>query len=213
MKATFSKKKIDVGFPLSGHFLCSRKLGLKKPASDRRQKIAILTQLKKRLPNLGLVDHDFQLDQTVEQTEIFHPTRPSDSCIRNVRKSRRILLYGYHTSTQQHDIRHNPTRQHRRRWLGRCHFCGCPARVSVTHPYLRPSAVRDSTRWPQRAVSMALSLPTAALAVALATQEIQRRDGLEGEMKDNAPRVKLTHCSRKTRGISMYAGLGAGAGS
>ena len=56
-------------------------------------------------------------------------------------------------------------------------------------------------------------LPTAALAVALATlEEIQRRDGLEDEMEENAPRVKLTRCSRKKRDISMYVWLGAGAG-
>ena len=38
-------------------------------------------------------------------------------------------------------------------------------------------------------------LPTVALAVALATlEEIQRRDGLEDEMEEIAPRVKLTRC-------------------
>ena len=57
-------------------------------------------------------------------------------------------------------------------------------------------------------------LPTAALAVALATtaEETQRLHGLEDEMEENAPRVKFTRCSRKKRGISMYVWLGAAAG-
>ena len=56
-------------------------------------------------------------------------------------------------------------------------------------------------------------LPTAALAVPWATlEEIQRRDGLEDEMEDNSPRVKLTRCSRKKRDISMYVWLGVAAG-
>ena len=44
-----------------------------------------------------------------------------------------------------------------------------------------------------------LFLPTAALAVASATlEEVQCGDGLEDEMEENAPRVKLTpRCSRK----------------
>ena len=63
--------------------------------------------------------------------------------------------YEYHTLTQQHDIRHNPTPQHRRRWLGCCYFFCGSARVSVIYPHLCPSAARDSsTRWPQCAVSM-----------------------------------------------------------
>ena len=53
-------------------------------------------------------------------------------------------------------------------------------------------------------------LPTAALAVALATlEETQRRDGLEHEMEENAPRVTLPRRSRKKRDISMYVWLGA----
>ena len=57
-------------------------------------------------------------------------------------------------------------------------------------------------------------LPTAALAVALATlEEIQRRDGLEDEVEENASRVKLTpRCSRKKRDIRMFVELGAAAG-
>ena len=56
-------------------------------------------------------------------------------------------------------------------------------------------------------------LPTSALAVALvALEEVQRRDGLEDEMEENAPRVKLTRCSRKKQDISMYVRLGAAAG-
>ena len=49
-------------------------------------------------------------------------------------------------------------------------------------------------------------LPTTApLAVTLATlEEIQRRDGLEDEMEENAQRVKLARCSRKKRDISTY---------
>ncbi|MEP5374267.1 MAG: hypothetical protein ABJQ14_00505 [Hyphomicrobiales bacterium] len=55
-------------------------------------------------------------------------------------------------------------------------------------------------------------LPTAPLAVALATvEEIQRRDGLDDEMGKNAPRVKLTRCSKKTRDTSTYVWLGAAA--
>ena len=58
------------------------------------------------------------------------------------------------------------------------------------------------------------SLIAAALAVALATlEEIQRRDGLEDEMEENAPRVKLTRCSRKKRDISMYVWFAAAAGN
>ena len=53
-------------------------------------------------------------------------------------------------------------------------------------------------------------LPTAALAGALATlKEVQRRDGLEDEMAENAPRVKLTRCSRKKRDMSMCVSLKA----
>ena len=69
----------------------------------------------------------------------------------NVRKSCRILV----RPTQQHDARHHPIPQHRRRWLGCCHFCCWSPRISVINPCLRQSAVvRDSTRWPQCAVSM-----------------------------------------------------------
>ena len=58
------------------------------------------------------------------------------------------------------------------------------------------------------------SLIAAALAVALATlEEIQRRDGLEDEMEENAPRVKLTpRCPSNERDISMRVWLGEGAG-
>ena len=59
-------------------------------------------------------------------------------------------------------------------------------------------------------------LLTAALAaqVAVATlEEIQRRDGLEDEMEENAPRVKLApRCSRKKRDISIYVWSDAAAG-
>ena len=56
-------------------------------------------------------------------------------------------------------------------------------------------------------------LPTAALAVTLAAlEEVHRRDGLEDEMEQNAPRVKLIRCSGKKRDISMHVWLGAGAG-
>ena len=55
-------------------------------------------------------------------------------------------------------------------------------------------------------------LTTAALAVALATlEEIQRRDDLENDMEENAPRVKLTRCSRKKRDINMNVWFGAAA--
>ena len=52
-------------------------------------------------------------------------------------------------------------------------------------------------------------LSIVALAVALATlEEIQPRDGLEDEMAENAPRVKLTRCSRKKRDMmSAYVWL------
>ena len=54
--------------------------------------------------------------------------------------------------------------------------------------------------------------PTAPppLAVALVTLEekkIQSRDGLEDEMEESAPRLKLTRCSRKKRDISMHERL------
>ena len=98
--------------------------------------------------------------------------------------------YVYHTPTsQQHEIRHDVTPQHRRRWFACCHFCCCSPPVSVIHPYLRPSAARVSTR---QAVVRRIDdlLPTAALAVALAAlEEAKRRDGLEDEMEENAPRV------------------------
>ena len=56
----------------------------------------------------------------------------------------------------------------------------------MIHPYLRPPAARDSTRWPQ-ARGIDYLLPSAALAIALATfGEIQRRDDLEDEMEENA---------------------------
>ena len=43
-------------------------------------------------------------------------------------------------------------------------------------------------------------LPTAALAVALVTLEkIQRRDGLEDEMEESAPRVRLTLLEEEAR--------------
>ena len=57
-------------------------------------------------------------------------------------------------------------------------------------------------------------LPTATLAVALAALgEDQRPDGLEDEMEERAPRVKLTpRCPKKKRDISMDVWLGAAAG-
>ena len=56
-------------------------------------------------------------------------------------------------------------------------------------------------------------LPTAALAVALATVEKnQRLDGLGDEMEENVPRVKFTRCSMKKRDFSMSVWLGAAAG-
>ena len=91
-------------------------------------------------------------------TGIFFPTRQSDSLIGQKRKVERPAAYPYeyHTHKQHHDIRHNPTPQHRLRWLGCCHFCCCSARVSVIfiQSSLRPSAARTSTRWPQCVVSM-----------------------------------------------------------
>ena len=45
--------------------------------------IRILMQLEKRLFDARFFDYDFQLDQTVEKTEIIDPTRQSDSCIGN----------------------------------------------------------------------------------------------------------------------------------
>ena len=47
-------------------------------------------------------------------------------------------------------------------------------------------------------------LPTAALAVALAAvEETQRLDGLQDEVEENAPRVKLTRFSRTKQNISI----------
>ena len=140
------------------------------------------------------------MDQTVEITEISDPTRQSDSCIGNVRKSR-------HTPTQ-HDIRHDSTPQHRQRlaWLLLLLLLLGTSQRDTSF-YLRPSAARDSTRWPRFAVSMTFC-QTAALVVALATlEEIQLRDGLEDETKESSPRSKLTRCSRKKRDMSMYAWL------
>ena len=76
------------------------------------------------------------------------------SRIHAYKNSENPAAYDYHTHTpQQHDMRHDPT-PHWRRWLGCCHFCCCSPRVSVIHPYVRPSAARVSTRWPQCVVSM-----------------------------------------------------------
>ena len=55
--------------------------------------------------------------------------------------------------------------------------------------------------------------PTATLDVALAAlEEVRLLDGLEDEREENPPRVKLTRCSRKKRGINMYVRLAAAAG-
>ena len=56
-------------------------------------------------------------------------------------------------------------------------------------------------------------LRTAALAVALAAlEDVQRPHGFEDEMEENAPRVKLTRCSRKKRDLSTCVWLDAAAG-
>ena len=81
-----------------GHFLCSRKLRLKKPVSDWRQKRQSYAVEKAPFQSKNY-DYDVQLDQTVEKTEISYPTRQSDSCIGNVRKSIRILVRLSHTHT------------------------------------------------------------------------------------------------------------------
>ena len=136
------------------------------------------------------------------------------SCIGNARKSSCILSRVSHTHTTTRHTTQPRTPQHRRRWLVCCHFCCCSARVGEIYPHLCPSAAHNSTRWPQCGVSMMTFCQlTAALALALATvEETQCLNGLEDEMKENARRVKLTPCSRKKRGISMYVWLGAGAG-
>ena len=106
-----------------------------------------------------ILDDGFQLDQAVEKTDnrYFFSHSPV-GFIGQKRKVERPAAYPYeyHTHKQHHDIRHNPTPQHRLRWLGCCHFCCCSARVSVIfiQSSLRPSAARTSTRWPQCVVSM-----------------------------------------------------------
>ena len=77
-----------------------------------------LEQLKKRLFNPRIFDYDFQLDQTVEKAEISDPTRQSDSCIGNVRKSRRILVRVSHThTTTRHTTRPRTTTSATLAWL------------------------------------------------------------------------------------------------
>ena len=78
-----------------------------------------------------------------EETEVFDPTRQSDSSIGNVRKSRRILVRASHIYTPTYDTTSN--KQHRRRWLSCCHSCYCSPRVSVLRPYLRPSVARKKS--------------------------------------------------------------------
>ena len=66
-------------------------------------KIGFLVRLKKRLFNPRLFDYDFQLDKTVEKTEIVSPTHQLDACIGKVKKSRRIVLVRVsHTHTTLH---------------------------------------------------------------------------------------------------------------
>ena len=99
------------------HFLCSRKLGLKKPVSDWRQKIQTF---KERLSNLKKNDFDFQLklDKTVEKNEISDLTRQSDSCIGNVRKTGRILARVSHThTTTRHTTQPHTTTSATLAWL------------------------------------------------------------------------------------------------
>ena len=112
--------------------------------------------------------------------------------------------YSYEYHTQQHDTRHNPTPQHRRHWLGCRHVCCCSSRVSVIHPYLRPSAARDSTRWPQCAVSTTFANCCAGCSFGNSGRSPAPRwpRGRDGE---NAPRLKLTRCSRNKRDISIYS--------
>ena len=160
-------------------------------------------QLKKPLLNPRFFDYDFQLDQTVGKTETFDPTRQSDSCIGNVKKSRRLLVRVSHTT--RHKRQTTPHDNIGNAGLAAVTSAAARREVSVLHPYLRPSAARDSTRWPQRAVSMTFFASFSALAAALAIlEDIQRRDGLEDEMEENAPRLKLTRCSRKKQDISLY---------
>ena len=58
-----------------------------------------------------------------------------------------VYSYEYHTPTQQHDIPRNPTPHHRRRmaWL-------------LSRLLLLGASKRDSTRWPQCAISMTFGL-------------------------------------------------------
>ena len=81
--------------------------------------------------------------------------------------------------------------------------------------FISSTPVNNSTRQPPMAAARGIDkiLPTAALAVALATlDEIQRRDVLVDEVEKKAPRVESGRCSRKKRYISMYVWLGAAAG-
>ena len=136
--------------------------------------------------------------------------------LRKCFESTAVYSYEYETPTQRHSIpiRHDPTPQYRRRWLSCCRFRCCSPRVSVIHPYLRPSAARDSTQWPQCALSMTFRQLLRWRCLSLASlEEVQLRDGLQDELEENPPRVKLTpRCSRTKRDISMYVWLGAAAG-
>ena len=52
---------------------------IEKAGFRSEKKKGFLMHLEKRLFSPRFFDRDFQLDQTVEKTEIFDPTRQSDS--------------------------------------------------------------------------------------------------------------------------------------
>ena len=105
-----------------------------------------LTQLKNRRFNPRFFDFFFQL--AVGKAEIFNPTRQSDSCIGKVRKSlpHTVRVSHTHATTTRHTTRRHTTSTTPTSLLSLLLLCS--PRVSIIHPYLRPSAARVSTRWP-----------------------------------------------------------------
>ena len=101
-------------------------------------------QLEKRLFNPRFFDYVFQLDETLEKTKIFDPTRQSDSCLGNVRKFRRILVRVSPThTTTRHTTRPQTTTSATLAWLLSLLLL-LDASQRDTSLFLRPSAARGS---------------------------------------------------------------------
>ena len=95
-----------------GQFLCSRKHGLKKPVSDRRQKLAFLRSSKNRLFNPRFLFLFFNWIRQSKTTEFFDPTCQSDSSIGSVWKSRRICTYEVRVSHSHATATRHTTSHH-----------------------------------------------------------------------------------------------------